>query len=57
MRRWRARNALVKRHREALVAPLSVTCWCEEQVVDVPTAEVRRGLTRSCGRRGCEAVA
>lgn len=33
-----------------------VTCWCERSTVIVPTADVRRGLTRSCDLGACYAI-
>jgi hypothetical protein len=32
---------------------LRVTCWCEMHVVVVPAADVRNGLTTTCGAPGC----
>lgn len=32
---------------------LRVTCWCEVSVVAVPAADVRAGITRTCGAPGC----
>lgn len=29
-------------------------CWCQTTTVWVPKAQVARGLTKSCGRPGCE---
>jgi len=31
-------------------------CWCDSHEVDVPTADVARGVTVSCGARGCDEV-
>lgn len=29
-------------------------CWCDAHEVDVPAADVARGVTVSCGGRGCD---
>lgn len=39
----------------AVTATLQVRCWCDRSYVSVPTAEVRKGRTRSCGRPRCTA--
>lgn len=31
-----------------------VTCWCEAEIVKVPLALVRAGLTYSCGSDRCD---
>lgn len=36
---------------------LQVRCWCDRSYVSVPTAEVRAGRTRSCGRPACTSSA
>lgn len=33
---------------------LAVTCWCEATVGYLPTNIIAKGLTFSCGRKGCE---
>jgi len=33
---------------------LPAQCWCGGRFILVPKVEVRQGLTRSCGKRGCE---
>lgn len=32
---------------------LKAECWCQRTTVDVPIAEVRKGLTRSCRSYWC----
>jgi len=31
-------------------------CWCGCSILDVPIADVRAGVTGSCGRRLCSAL-
>lgn len=50
----RARG-LAAQHRGRLGNDLLVTCWCEGEMLFVPAADVRAGLTGSCGADGCEA--
>ncbi len=46
-------HGLGQQRRNKVGNRLMVTCWCEAVQVAVPAADVRRGLTGSCGRDGC----
>jgi hypothetical protein len=50
--RYRGRSVPGMRRRR-VTDELLVTCWCEDGMVFVPKADVRRGRTASCGARGC----
>lgn len=52
----REANTDYLRRRTPTIGPddLGCLCWCEAEIVAVPAAEIRRCLTRSCGRPGCE---
>lgn len=49
--------SVVQAERVFVVQPLHdvlpTACWCDTWFVKVPYADVRRGLTRSCGRHVC----
>ena len=32
---------------------LRVTCWCEASIVAVPAADIKRGVTSTCGGAYC----
>jgi hypothetical protein len=36
-------------------AMVKARCWCDRSAVFIPIEFVSRGVTASCGRRGCEA--
>ena len=36
---------------------LRVTCWCEATIVEVPMADVAKGITRHCGLAACRRIA
>lgn len=48
-----ARRAAFSGH-DAETGDLFTACWCDSDAVLVPARDVRDGLTRSCGRIGCE---
>lgn len=35
---------------------IETTCWCEREVVKVPAATVRAGLTDPCKREKCQTL-
>jgi hypothetical protein len=44
----------LRHHRPDETGCLSVTCWCEQQIVAVPQPLVLAGQTLSCGLRRCK---
>ncbi len=46
-------HGLSKFDRRPAPGELWVLCWCGEEYVGVPDADVARCTTRPCGRLGC----